>query len=323
MSDVERESNGQPAGGGSATGRPGHVALAGLVFAVTLALLMATDSQYGITYDEPIYQSKSLQALEWLKLFTESPGLAASEAYITRYWQATDKHPGFFKLVTGISAATFWRVLPQDAVMRSGTNVLSALCFASLYLLVASVWGRAAGMYAVGALLLMPRVFAHCHLAALDAPIMAMTLLTLAASWRVCPGGAGGSGWAPWRWAAVAGILWGLALSTKLNAFFIPIIVLPWAVVFARRHVVKLCIAFGILGPMAFLASWPWLWHNTWPRFVEYFGFHFRHGEIGVTYLGQVHNLAPWHYPLVMTAITLPVATLLMAGVGVSRSGGM
>ena len=346
-----------------------NLALAMVIFALTLVLLMATDSQYGITYDEPIYQSKSLVALEWLKLFVTSPSLAASPAGIARYWQAKDQHPGFPKLVNALSAVTLGKLLPADAALRTGTNLLCAVCFAVLYLFVAGIWGRAAGLYAVGALLLMPRVFAHCHLAALDAPVMAMTFLTLVASWRAClPGLASPSGEpsgdvqvtcrsalqsatkgptghqdlagipngrqralesaptegsrsvgnnsASWPWLLLAGALWGLALSTKLNAFFVPLAVFPWALVFARRQALKLAVGFAVLGPLLFLATWPWLWHETWPRFLEYFQFHFRHWEISVMYFGRIHDVAPWHYPLVMTVITTPPVTLLLAVVG-------
>lgn len=290
------------------------LAIAGAIFALSLALLIPTNSLYGTTYDEPIYQSKAVQALEWLRLAVTSPSLAVTPAAIERYWHAKDQHPGFVKLLSALSGATLGRLAPPGEAMRTGTNLLAALCLAAVYLFTAGLWGRAAGLCAVGALLLMPRVFAHCHLAALDAPVMAMTFLVLAASWRACV--AHERPRRAWAWALVAGALWGLALSTKLNAFFVPFVVFPWALVFARQSVGRLAVAFAALGPLLFLATWPWLWHETGPRFWEYFHFHFRHWEIAVTYFGKSYDVAPWHYPLVMTAITTPPVTLALALVG-------
>lgn len=288
-------------------------ALAAAVFLGTLAVLLATDNWFGITYDEPIYQSKSIQALEWLRLFAVSPSLATSPEGVTRYWHAKDEHPGFCKLVAAVCSVTLGPLAPGMSALRTGTNFLCACCFTALFLFVSGLWGRAAGLYSVGALLLMPRVFGDCHLAALDAPIMAMTFLVLAVSWRAAV--AGGRGW-----TVAAGVLWGLALGTKLNAFFVPLAVLPWAAVFARRRAWGLAAAYAVGGPLAFLATWPWLWHDTWPRFLEYFRFHYQHWEISVTYFGKVYPVAPWHYPLVMTAITVPVATLALVVVGTAAT---
>jgi 4-amino-4-deoxy-L-arabinose transferase-like glycosyltransferase len=303
--------------------------IAALIGVVCFLLLAATNSLYGITYDEPIYQSKSMQAVEWLKALAVNPGYAISAEGGDRYWQATDMHPGFYKLVTGISGVTVASLTGSSEALRTGTNLLAALCLAALYLFVAPLWGRAAGLYAVGALLLMPHVFAACHLAALDAPIMAMCLLTIAATWRAAyaesSGATGGEEGAPrrrlspaWRWSLLAGLLWGLALGTKLNAFFVPFVVFPWALLYARRHLAKLALCYAVLGPLAFLGTWPWLWHDTATRFCEYFQFHFRHWEIAVTYFGKAYQVAPWHYPLVMTTITTPPVTLLLALVGVA-----
>ncbi|NSW56646.1 MAG: glycosyltransferase family 39 protein [Armatimonadetes bacterium] len=295
-----------------------RLALPLVVFALSLVVLMATDSMYGITYDEPIYQSKSIQALEWLRLFATSPGLATSEFGVNRYWQAKDRHPGFFKLLTASCGATLGRLVAYNATWRTGTNLLAALCVAGLCCWVSGLWGRAAGIVAAGSLLLMPRVFAHCHLAALDAPVMSLSFLAVVASWSACRR----AGRSSWGWAALAGVLWGLGLGTKLNAFFVPFIVFPWVLVFARRGFWPLAACFALLGPLSFWVTWPWLWHDTLPRFLEYFRFHLQHYPVSVMYLGRNWDYAPWHYPLVMTLVTTPPAVLVLAVVGMSRLWG-
>ncbi len=304
--------------------RRSHVWGAVILGIAMLAILMPGNSMIGITYDEPIYQSKSVQALDWLGLFVTSPSLAVTPDAIDHFWLAKDQHPGFFKLLTAVCGATLGRLLPYNATWRAGTNLLCAVCFAALYLFVLPVWGRAVAVYAACALLLMPRVFAHCHLAALDAPIMSLTFLTLVAVWHVClfrGGQTPAEKRSAWVWAAIAGVLWGLGLGTKLNAFFVPFIVFPWVLLFARGQFWRLAVGFAVCGPLAFLITWPWLWHETLPRFAEYFQFHFQHYPVSVMYFGEFCVRAPWHYPLVMGAITLPPATLALALLGLGRSG--
>ncbi len=305
-----------PAAKGSPVAR--RLALPLVVFALSLVVLMATDGMYGITYDEPIYQSKSIQALEWLRLFAISPALAASDYGVDRYWQAKDQHPGFFKLLTAGCGATLGRLVAYNATWRTGTNLLAALCVAALCGWVSGLWGRAAGTVAAGSLLLMPRVFAHCHLAALDSPVMSLSFLAVVASWVACQR----AGRSAWGWAALAGVLWGLGLGTKLNAFFVPFIVFPWVLVFARRRFWPLAACFAVLGPLSFWGTWPWLWHDTLPRFMEYFRFHLQHYPVSVMYLGRNWDYAPWHYPLVMTLVTTPPAVLVLAAVGMGRLWG-
>ncbi len=310
--------------GGETPARPGRAELfailvPALLFMAVLGLLMSSNAMYGLTYDEPIYQSKALQALEWLSLAVTAPSLAVSPEAIERYWKATDQHPGFYKLLVAASAVTLGRLVPPGEATRTGTNLLCALCCVVLYLFVSRLWGRAAGLYAVGALLAMPHVFAACHLAALDAPIMALTLIVLVASRRaavLADGRPRPSDRRAWGLAVLAAVLWGLALGTKLNAFFLPFVVFPWVFVFARRAFWRLGLCYLVLGPLTFLATWPWLWHDTAARFSEYFRFHLRHWEIGVTYFGENTTLAPWHYPLVMTLITVPPVTLVLALAG-------
>lgn len=295
---------------GGSPSRRSRLVVAAIVFVSTLSLLMATDSMYGITYDEPIYQSKSIQALEWLRLLAADPGRAASAEVIAVYWHAKDEHPGFFKLLTAVTGATLGRLVPPTATWRTGTNLLAAACFATVYLFVASLWGRAAGWFAVGALLLMPRVFAHCHLAALDAPIMSLSFLTVVACRQLATTESRGHAW---LWAAVGGVLAGLAAGTKLNAAFLPFIVIPWTLLFGRRHIGKMLVGLVTLGTLVFWVTWPWLWHDSLTRFLNYFRFHFQHYPVSVMYFGRYYNRAPWHYPLVMTAITLPPVTAVLA----------
>ena len=277
-----------------------------------LVLLALTAHQYGLGYDEPVYMSRAQDAARWLSLLVRTPAQALDEVAITRYWRAEDQQPGFVKLAGAVGMSVAAPVLPALGALRAGALVLAAALAASLYLFVASVWGRAEGVAAVGALLTMPRVFAHSHLLALDAPVMAATFITLHLLFLTARDRS-------WGWAALAGVAWGIALGCKVNAFFVPVIALPWMLLCARDAVLPALVCGAALGPATFLATWPWLWHDTWARLLEYLGFHFQHWQIEVTYFGRKYAPAPWHYPIVMSVITMPPATMAAALVGAWR----
>lgn len=286
---------------------------AALVGAVALIVLAGTAGQIGLGYDEPVYLARAQEAGQWLALLSAAPGAAVGDAAIREYWDArNEQQPGFLKLWGALTTPLAAGVLPVLAALRFGTTLLVALLCASMYLFVASLWGRLEAVAAVGALLTLPRTFTHAHLFALDAPVMALTFLALHGLFLSARERS-------WWWAAAGAAAWGLALSTKVNALFVPIIVIPWMALCARDALVPALACGATVGPLCFLGSWPWLWHDTIARLMAYLRFHGQHWQIAVTYFGRQMAPAPWHYPLVMTAITTPLATLLAVLAGTVR----
>jgi hypothetical protein len=108
-------------------------------------------------------------------------------------------------------------------------------------------------------------------------------------------------------------------VATKANGLLVPLVVLPWALVYRRRAFLPLLLSLAVLGPLVMIATWPWLWHDTLPGLLRYVAFFGKHYPVAVTYFGRVYNVAPWHFPLVMTLITTPPLTLLLALVGLGR----
>ena len=78
------------------------------------------------------------------------------------------------------------------------------------------------------------------------------------------------------------------------------------------------------LGPVIFLASWPWLWHDTTNRFGKYLGFHLNHVHYNFQYFGAnyYHAPYPWHEPLGMLVTTAPVVLLALAAAGIEELAG-
>lgn len=280
------------------------------VFVIVLIILAGTAGRIGLGYDEPVYMSRAQEAGQWLRLLVVAPGVAISDAALREYWDArNEQQPGFLKLWGALTTPLVAGVLPVLAALRFGTTLLVALLCASIYLFVAHLWGRLEAVAAVGALLTLPRTFTHAHLFALDAPVMALTFLALH-GFFLC------ARERSWWWAAAGAAAWGLALSTKINALFVPIIVIPWLALCARDALVPVLVCGATVGPLCFLGSWPWLWHDTLARLGAYLRFHARHWQIAVTYFGRQMAPAPWHYPLVMTVITTPPVTLVAVMMG-------
>ncbi len=290
--------------------------LVGLVVGlVALIMLVGTASQIGLTYDEPIYVSKSMLAYDWVVRILGGVD-ATSKETVDLYWDATgDQQPGSIRLIFGLASGIAQGWLPLTlaplTAARLGTMLLAAVLVGVMYWLVAGLWGWAAGIVAAGALLLMPRVWTHMHLAALDAPIMALSFITVALIFLAARRDR------PWLCVA-AGVVFGLALGTKLNSFFIPFIVVPWLLYIGKLRIAAWTTgAMVVVGPLTFWATWPWLWYETWSRFGEYFAFHLHHYHVATTYFGTTWELAPWHYAPVMTAITTPPMVLVPAVLGI------
>jgi len=72
-----------------------------------------------------------------------------------------------------------------------------------------------------------------------------------------------------------------------------------------------------IFGMVMFFALWPWMWISTWPHFTQYLadkvGRTRAKTMIEVYYLGKTYTRppAPWHYPIVMSFVTVPVGFLI------------
>ena len=295
--------------------------IAAVLFIISFALLAGTAAHYGITYDEPVYLGLGQRHAQWFSDLWSSIRAGdivtpfSAKVLDTAWYAGKDQQPPLVKVVSGLGQRWLTPILGEWAAMRLPSILLFAVAVTGLFLLCAPSWGRIAGLFAALSLLLMPRPFAHAHYAALDAPIAALSLLTIIAFLRLAEHDS-------FRWAAIAGVAFGLALLTKLNAFFLPIMVIAWALLCARHALPKAALALFVIGPAVFFIGWPWLWHSPLERLADYLAFHLRHYPVDVFYLGKMYHYAPWHYPWVLTAITTPTPVLLLSLFGLVNLAG-
>ena len=238
-------------------------------------------------------------------------------------------HPPLGRLSIGLCHELALIVFPpvDNTVPYSITcaRTAPATAFAGLVFLVgfcAGRWyGRWAGAAAALAVVLMPRVFGHAHLAALETMVnlsCTAVVLYLAAQWgRITT-----TSWQlvttrrALRIAVIGGALLGLALLTKVQAILLPIPIAVWALVHMRQRAVPLLVAWGLTGVIVFFLFWPYMWSAPLDHLQQFLGRTTNRATLYVWYFGRViaDRDVPWHYPWVMFLATVPIG-LHMLGV--------
>ncbi len=289
-------------------------------------LLYATVDELGYARDEGFYFVAARRYEEWFRLLL-SDSTAAFQR-VDEFWRANHEHPSLVKSLFAVSHALLWEqwrlTATEGESYRLVGMALSGLGLGTVFLWGTRAAGRLAGMVAALTLSAMPRFFFHAHLACFDAPVV--TFWTLAAFAYWCSLERGGL----FR-AVLAGVAFGLALDTKHNAWFLPVVCGLHALGYFLLHrrdrdhlrragLTLACMA--TLGPLVFLAAWPWLWHDTVSRLEEYARFHLHHVYYNMEFLGRNYfePPLPTSYAFVMTAATVPVTTLVLFVVGVARA---
>ena len=285
--------------------------IAAALFVLALLLVAFTCRAYGPTYDEPHYASAGIRYAAWWGRVTRGDFSAFRRDQITAAWHFNHEHPPLQKTASGISQAVLGRTLSGMTAIRLPSAVWYALVVSALFVFLLPVWGRAGALFSALALATLPRFFAHAHFVALDMPIACWFFLTTALAAMALERDS-------WKWTALAGLAFGLALGAKVNAFFLPVLLIPWCLLWHRARWPKLA-AVLLIGPAVFFLSWPWLWIAPVAHLREYFAFHLGHAAYNVWYLGQLYPRAPWHYPFVITAATTPALVLLCALAGIPR----
>jgi hypothetical protein len=304
------------------------IAIVAFYFVVQMLCL----GSIGLTDDDDFYIPAGATYVEWWGRALTFQGDAWTQSAIDRAFDPNHEHPPFAKYVFGLCQTIFRPLGPVDGA-RAGTVLFSTLAAALLMYLALSHLGPRRGLIAgagsVVSLLLLPRFFFHSHAATLDVPVSAMYLAAATLALR---------GERSKLAAILSGPVFGLALSTKLNA---PFLLVAYVVFFvlARRgrarlegantsasgllHLPPVPLAFAsmlILGPLVFWASWPWLWFSFTQRLGAYIGFHLHHYGIYFLYFGRIFSkepFAPWHAPFVMAATTTPLALSALALLGI------
>jgi 4-amino-4-deoxy-L-arabinose transferase-like glycosyltransferase len=297
--------------------------------------VVLTRSDPGITSDEPF---SVVYGMDLVERFSERGRQFFSQESISETFGSRSEHPplgrwifGWVHRLLNWSSKSGERSGVQDILdSRVATATVFGLMLVLLSGAVSSRYGKVAGAAAGVGLILMPRVFADAHFAALDTVVSCTYMLgVLSAAWMM-------EHRRPWLCAPVAGILLGCALLTKMHGLFLLPLVGLWAVVCYRVRSVLALGLWVVSGVAIFFAGWPWMWGDLieiwnrlhhglisevhiFPRLSAYLGSSVARDAIYVTYWGHEYrdSVVPWHYPWVLFAVTVPVGLHLLGACGV------
>jgi hypothetical protein len=298
-----------------------------VLFGTFLVLMSTLDM--GFTRDESFYFHAAYEYIGWFEELwknwqTNNLAESFTKANVDKHWGYNPEHPVLVKTLFALSWKVFhdkleW--LSHSEALRLPGAAFGAITVLFTYLFGRQSFGRLAGLIAAGALVFQPRFFFHAHLTAFDVPVTALWVMVIYAYWR---------SYDSKGWAVATGILWGLALSAKLNAFFLPpVLLMHWFFINWREFGIErdesglqikvppvpwAFVAMAVIGPILFYALWPRHWFDTWNRVQWYMNFHLKHVHYFVWYFGEVLIKPPFpvSYPWLMTAVTVP-ATILLA----------
>ncbi len=284
--------------------------------------LFRTAKTLGFARDEAMYFEAATSYAQWFRLLGEGAKKATERATIDAYWSANHEHPALVKGAFALSYLFFhekWKLIADGSQsFRLPGMMFAGVALYVTYLFGARLYSRTAGVAGAFALALMPRVFYHAHLACFDVPATAMWGVALYTYFEATQKRT------LFR-AIVFGLAYGLLLETKHNAWIFPAVVLPHAIwVYGnergswKRRVPLPLITMAILGPIVFVALWPWLWNDTRARFEWYAKFHLNHEYYNMEFFGRNYNSAPSPpgFAPFMILATVPTITLVLFGIG-------
>jgi 4-amino-4-deoxy-L-arabinose transferase-like glycosyltransferase len=299
-------------GGGGAAKRPGfgvRVLLHVLAAAAVVGVLLPGLRDVPLARDEAVYADVARNVRGWLRALVSDPGEAVSDAGVRRGWEFNHEHPALPRLLAAASSMLFGGWVDPLVALRAGNVLLAILVVLDAFHFLLRRWGGAAAAFGAVAMLLIPCLYGHACIAAMDFPAAALSLLATTAFAR---------GTERPRWALFFGVWMGLALNCKINAAFVPVPLLAWGLAYRRRECAGNLFGLLLVAPLVWIATWPWLWHQTLDRLIEYFQFHREHLQANAVYFGDLYLRAkgqapPATYPIVYFLLSIPVSILAPA----------
>lgn len=270
--------------------------------------------EVGITWDEPRYFQSVERIQAWtLQLASGEWRDALSVRGIRTAWDVDryyNPHPPLYKAAMAVTDGLFGRWLDVPASYRLSSLLMFGLLVGLVAAWTARLTRPAAGLAAGLALLLMPRVLGHAHIGATDLPLTLFWFVaTMGVALFVREGGR--------RWLLLAAVAWGLGLATKFTAFLLPVPLAIWVALYARTARTFTALVGGaalavLVAVLVNPAAWP-----------DPLGYQVRliseslsredYVPISTYYAGRSYLFdVPWHHAAVMTAATLPVATIAL-----------
>ncbi|MGI6393737.1 MAG: ArnT family glycosyltransferase [bacterium] len=307
-----------------------------IILALALAVfiflyIFKTSHLIGFVRDEGFYMRAASVMADWFEFMEKSFAKGEilepfSKKTIDKYFKYNHEHPTFIKAAFGFSQYLFERKLGWlsfAASARLVAAIFAAMTAIMIYFFGLIFFNRFTALISPLMFFLMPHIFFHSHLACFDIPILffwsGMFILYAIHLRR-----------RDTLSAAATAVFLGMAMASKHNVFFIPVLLLlSWLcfyLIFYRKEnsdktvkgffkaIPKVYYFFVIVTLPVYFLSWPWIWYETVPRFIEYFNFHARHVNYTNYYFGKelARGPFPFSFPWAMTLFTTPLPQLVL-----------
>lgn len=248
-----------------------------ILIVLASALGLVTLGRYDLRpWDEPFYALRARAVAEdnaWLDQNDYCPNRMANACY-----------PPFFVWLAG---ATMKILGPDEFAARLWAALLGLAAIPIAYLLGTRLYDRTAGLYAAGALAALPHFVRAARMAQFDAPLAFFILLTF---WL----------WVEyyrnrkWSTAAACGLVFGLALLTKIAVPFVFVAAAAVAVISpaSRRHRLRDLGALALAVGVGLAVAAPWHIY-MYARHGDYFLEHY----LGYVVLYRGDGIAPQVQP--------------------------
>lgn len=272
----------------------------------------------GITTDEVINVAQGVYLND--QILKHGPGLWIPDTTkdVFENKRFLPDHPPFGRAVLGFCEMAFSGLFPPPVegqisvtAARMGPCLLFAATVAILFWVVSSRYDQTTAILSTLFFMVMPRIMAHARIGSLESATSFAWMLALAVplmKWTDDD-----SKLPSYRSMVVAGMFWGLLLLSKMQAVFMLPIIGLWTVwQFQFRFAVPILVS-GIVGIAVFFIGWPWLLLDPVENAKEYFLRAGNRTPLYVMYFGQRFSdkEVPFHFPFVMTAITVPAIVLI------------
>lgn len=309
-----------------------------IIAVIYIIILIATSKDIGFVRDEGYYFKAAELYNGWFVELWENikhgrPLASFTKANIDRYFDYNHEHPALMKELFGFS----WQIFTNKLKLTNNSTGfrIPGMFFAGfllflMYLFGAEFFNRRVAILSTLMMAVIPRFWFHSHLACFDVPITAMWFFTVYAFVKSLNS---------FKWAIFTGIIFGFALATKHNAYFIPFLLLIY-IIYLRHNELKffrdkdggislsiptIPLAFFtmlIFGPLILIGHWPYLWPDVFARLGTYFNFHLHHEHYPVSYFNVTYDRPPLpiSYPYIKTMITVPAVIWTLGAIGSFRA---
>ncbi len=285
----------------------------------------------GLTHDEPFNVEQGVYLTEAIgkfgfRTFTFS---GAAKVFNERAAYNPD-HPPVGRVLLGVVHTITAAIAPagdrDQYVSIAAGRVGSALAFAVTLFLITRFatrkLGLAGGIVSGAALLMMPRVVGHAHFGSLETMVGMFYTATLLAAAELAPA----DDQPKTSRVVLVGLLIAVTMLTKIQGIFLPVAIVVWLVLSRRMSAVKPVVIMGVTAAVAFFALWPWLWLEPVDHVMDYLGRTTERKTVNSFYFGTQYGSpasadgstpgVPWHYAIVMFAITVPVGLQVFGCIG-------